>query len=367
MFSSFEDCGEILENPVPDDASVDPYEMMRAMEATKFSSDHYLSDFVYGKQDYLYNEFVEFLPPWVLSDRIIRKKNKESTPSIVPFSDFMASQREDVSPIINEMPKQGDGKESVVKEIKNEEKKVLVMEISSNEEETNQQEKSEQYLENQNLVSEQINEKKCEFLDVTPHVPSLVLSVNEPSKDLVSTAKPKTDTIQQISSQMRNYVGSHRFSHEEDCKLSEEETQLIASIRPISLSIPKQRRNALLFSLVDILCAYCYDTRMTQHDPNTESAWTISILSPTLSWLVPSSSLQSVLISFVRRVLIYPYLRRYDLARLCIKDCALILKLGKRRVLKCLLEVRPGEACHVDKEGLQVFGEEVHLKHALYR
>ena len=118
MFSSFEDCGEILENPVPDDASVDPYEMMRAMEATKFSSDHYLSDFVYGKQDYLYNEFVEFLPPWVLSDRIIRKKNKESTPSIVPFSDFMASQREDVSPIINEMPKQGDGKESVVKEIK---------------------------------------------------------------------------------------------------------------------------------------------------------------------------------------------------------------------------------------------------------
>ena len=97
--------------------------------------------------------------------------------------------------------------------------------------------------------------------------------------------------------------------------------------------------NIALFSLVDILCAYAYDTRITQYDPSPESAWTISILSPTLSWLIPSRSLESVLISFIRRVLIYPYLRRYDLARLCIKDCALIFKLGKRRLLKCLLDV----------------------------
>ena len=101
----------------------------------------------------------------------------------------------------------------------------------------------------------------------------------------------------------------------------------------------RERTNRALFSLVDILCAYCYDIRMTQHDATPESAWTISILSPTLSWLIPSSSLRNTLIAFIRRVLIYPYLRRYDLARLCIKDSIVILKLGTRRILKCLLDV----------------------------
>lgn len=107
----------------------------------------------------------------------------------------------------------------------------------------------------------------------------------------------------------------------------------------MNVTVAKERLNQALFSLVDILCAYCYDVRMTQHDATPESAWTISILSPTLSWLIPSSSLRNTLIAFIRRVLIYPYLRRYDLARLCIKDCIVILKLGTRRILKCLLDV----------------------------
>lgn len=121
--------------------------------------------------------------------------------------------------------------------------------------------------------------------------------------------------------------------------MTSEEKELLLSIKPFSLNLSDSQLNTALFSLIDIICAYCYDVRITQHDPSPESAWTISILSPTLSWLIPSHSLQSVLVSFIRRVLIYPYLRRYDLARLCIKDCALIFKLGKRRLLKCLLDV----------------------------
>ena len=114
------------------------------------------------------------------------------------------------------------------------------------------------------------------------------------------------------------------------------------SIKAVPLAVPKNKVRRAVCSLVDVLCAYCYDVRITQHDASPESAWTISILSPTLSWLAPSTSLQQTLIHFARRVLIYPYLRRYDLARLCVKDCVLILKLGKRRVLKCLLDVGVG-------------------------
>ena len=108
------------------------------------------------------------------------------------------------------------------------------------------------------------------------------------------------------------------------------------SIKAVPLAVPKNKVRRAVCSLVDVLCAYCYDVRITQHDASPESAWTISILSPTLSWLAPSTSLQQTLIHFVRRGLIY------DLARLCVKDCALILKLGKRRVLKCLLDVGVG-------------------------
>jgi len=129
--------------------------------------------------------------------------------------------------------------------------------------------------------------------------------------------------------------------------LSSDEKELLLSIKNVNTTVPPERMNQALFSLVDILCAYCYDVRMTQQDPTPESAWTISILSPTLSWLVPSSSLRNTLIAFIRRVMIYPYLRRYDLARLCVKDCIVILKLGKRRLLKCLLEVIVRNLCDV--------------------
>ena len=36
-------------------------ELMKQMEESKFDSDHYLSDYFYGKEDYLYKEFVDIL------------------------------------------------------------------------------------------------------------------------------------------------------------------------------------------------------------------------------------------------------------------------------------------------------------------
>lgn len=360
MFKSFEDCSEIIENPVPDDSQSDPYELMRAMESTKFSRDHYLSDYVYGKEDYLYTEFTQFTPQWVLADRILRKRDKEQgNPPLVPPSDFYDLQ----SPQQSDSNHHSRGEEEKTAPV--EETPIRVKPLISEEPSSRGKsliteidgaplQKSGEFVETENRAAEQIEEKKREFLDVTPHIPFMVLSLETPSSTVTtssSTVSTSTTTVstspskepteaQAIAKKIREHVGSHRFNHEEMCELTKEENELIGSIRPIALSIPKDRRNRLLFSLVDILCAYCYDVRMTQNDPNTESAWTISILSPTLSWLSQSSSLSTVLVSFVRRVLIYPYLRRYDLARLCIRDCALIVKLGKRRILKCLLDVR---------------------------
>ena len=34
-------------------------ELMKQMEESKFDADHYLSDYFYGKEDYLYTEFID--------------------------------------------------------------------------------------------------------------------------------------------------------------------------------------------------------------------------------------------------------------------------------------------------------------------
>jgi hypothetical protein len=104
--------------------------------------------------------------------------------------------------------------------------------------------------------------------------------------------------------------------------------------------------------LVSILFAYAYDARTTGGEPGVESPWTIATLSPLLSWLdddlgiaagaddglarIVSASLSSS----VRRALVFPYMRRWDIAVLCASDAATILLGGRRAVLCALLGVR---------------------------
>ena len=77
-----------------------------------------------------------------------------------------------------------------------------------------------------------------------------------------------------------------------------------------------------------------------QNDPSVESPWTICILSSSLSYLCTSKSLKEVLVQFIKRCCTYPYIRKYTFAKLCIKDLAILLRLGRRRIIKCLLEVQ---------------------------
>jgi len=127
-----------------------------------------------------------------------------------------------------------------------------------------------------------------------------------------------------------------------------------------------------LYSLLDILYAYIYDHRTTDGEPTCESPWTISILSPTLSWFetyrylnsnatsTKSNStktkddtlqendhstnedvLMQILQQSIRRTLIYPLLRNYNLAFTIItKDIPQILSQGRRGILKCLIQIR---------------------------
>ncbi len=125
-----------------------------------------------------------------------------------------------------------------------------------------------------------------------------------------------------------------------------EESHLLAELSrqtntPANLSA-EQKKSGLL-CLLDILFAYVYDHRTTDGDPTVESSWTVMILSPTLSWLEcynpPYDTIADVIRWSIRRSLIYPYLRSYDLAKQIAEDVCEIVKRGRRTVIRCLLQV----------------------------
>ncbi|POM80788.1 Shq1 like protein [Phytophthora palmivora] len=89
--------------------------------------------------------------------------------------------------------------------------------------------------------------------------------------------------------------------------------------------------------LVDILIGFAYEQLTSQGDSGVESTWTVSIVSPTLSWLDSNPDLCSVVRSAVRRMITFPFLRQYDLALRCVHEASEILKRGKRVVLRALL------------------------------
>jgi SHQ1 protein len=129
----------------------------------------------------------------------------------------------------------------------------------------------------------------------------------------------------------------------------------------------------ILVGLVDLLFAYVYDHLTTDGDATVESAWTVSILSASLSWMedwqhilttttsssssndrdngnnlqavnnTVAAAIKEVLYSSLRRALVYPYLRSLSFALHCAVQVADILQHpggGACCILRCLLQMR---------------------------
>ncbi|KAG1100734.1 hypothetical protein G6F42_017613 [Rhizopus arrhizus] len=92
--------------------------------------------------------------------------------------------------------------------------------------------------------------------------------------------------------------------------------------------------------LVDLMFAYAYNHRITEGDSNVESVWCIGRISPTLSSLEQFTVLKDVLISSYRRALTYPLYRNLSLCEKVLQDVYIMFKLGKRAILKALLDMK---------------------------
>nr|CAD7442013.1 unnamed protein product [Timema bartmani] len=101
----------------------------------------------------------------------------------------------------------------------------------------------------------------------------------------------------------------------------------------------KEVNKMIYLGVVDLLAGYCYNHRSTLGENTSESAWTINKLSATLCWLECFSNLRDVVLAARRRNLSYPLHRHWDLSAKVLEDVVQVLRLGKKQVLKCLLEV----------------------------
>ncbi|XP_012508325.1 PREDICTED: protein SHQ1 homolog [Propithecus coquereli] len=120
---------------------------------------------------------------------------------------------------------------------------------------------------------------------------------------------------------------------------SEEEKYQLRKFVNKSYLLDKEARSQVYYGLIDILLAYCYETRVTEGERNVESAWNIRKLSSTLCWFETWSNVHEIMVSFGRRVLCYPLFRHFKLVMKAYKDTIKILQLGKSAILKCLLDI----------------------------
>jgi protein SHQ1 len=123
------------------------------------------------------------------------------------------------------------------------------------------------------------------------------------------------------------------------------------------IATPLQEKS-LYLTLISILFSYAYDSRTTQHEPTSESAWTLASLTPAFSALDPppysagptsnnslagstsSEMLASSMIASFRRSLAFPLYRSWALAERVRADTAALLGAGLRTIVRCLLEVK---------------------------
>lgn len=122
-------------------------------------------------------------------------------------------------------------------------------------------------------------------------------------------------------------------------QFTSEEKEKLRKLPNKEYILDKNQVKLAFLSLVDIIFAYAYNKRTTEGENTVESAWTVNKLSPTLSWLESFSSVAEVALASIRRSLCYPLFRHFELSVTILEDVRKIFLLGRKYVIKCLLEI----------------------------
>jgi protein SHQ1 len=126
--------------------------------------------------------------------------------------------------------------------------------------------------------------------------------------------------------------------------LTMEESATLQSLSPNPNPGPSSPEEGIL--LIELLCAVMYEKIATAEagggdsEGSSESLWTVTMLSPSLSWLDTPLSVYDACVTFTRRVLTYPLHRHVDLVHRTWRDVGVLLLLGRPFVVRQLLWLR---------------------------
>ncbi|CAO3676886.1 unnamed protein product [Umbelopsis ramanniana] len=155
----------------------------------------------------------------------------------------------------------------------------------------------------------------------------------------------KVQLIQEIEPESNNDIADLTMGNLDINDYSQSLIEFTDKENAIMRTLPNREyllsnEKSIYLGLIDILFAYSYNHRQTEGEDTVESAWTIGKLSPSISGLEKFSTLQETLISCYRRALAFPLYRNYNLCDKILQDVYILLKLGKRAILKALLEIK---------------------------
>jgi protein SHQ1 len=119
--------------------------------------------------------------------------------------------------------------------------------------------------------------------------------------------------------------------------LTEEESKALYGIKHLEFLMSQKMAFRSFLSLAEIVMSTTYDTLIFGFDGSCESHWTICKLSATLSWFDLPESAKDVVLTGLRRILVYPVYRSYGFAKICWQQTVELFNEGKTAVLKCLL------------------------------
>ncbi|OHS96039.1 hypothetical protein TRFO_10220 [Tritrichomonas foetus] len=119
-----------------------------------------------------------------------------------------------------------------------------------------------------------------------------------------------------------------------------EESQKLLKIPRQEFLMSKNTAKICFLSIADVVYAGVYDVIMFGFDGSCESHWTIAKISATLSWFDSFENSMDLILTSLRRSLLYPVYKNYDFAKLCWEKTREMFKEGRTPILKCLLRVK---------------------------
>lgn len=101
-------------------------------------------------------------------------------------------------------------------------------------------------------------------------------------------------------------------------------------MRQLNLFGLNSLHHQIAYSVFDVICAFLYDFRINLGDNCVESGWNIRKISPSLSCLVQWSNVREAALGFVRRSLVYPLFRNWDLSMKVLMDALSTVEKGEQ-------------------------------------